>query len=109
MQPPMAGISARDLTQEERVALDGNKGVAVRAVVKGSPAYNADILRGDIIVSFAGTAVRQPDDLTSAVSRHAGTEVEIVILRKGRGEAGQSTHIEKTVRAKLNQRNDTGW
>jgi len=48
-RPPILGIRPRNLSPEERQALATNKGIVVMAVVTGSPAFQADIFKGDIV------------------------------------------------------------
>jgi hypothetical protein len=51
------GLVVRDLNDDERRALQTNKGVVVRVVVDGTPAFDADLLVGDIITSVDGQVV----------------------------------------------------
>jgi len=50
------GVFIRDLNDSERQDLQTNRGVAVRLVVDDTPAYNADILVGDVITATVKTA-----------------------------------------------------
>ena len=45
-------MHVNDLTDDLRKQLGSNRGVVVNVVVKGSPAFNADIMRGDIITQI---------------------------------------------------------
>jgi hypothetical protein len=47
--PPVFGTRISDLPVEIKQKTGSNKGVLVRAVIKNSPAYKADILGGDVI------------------------------------------------------------
>lgn len=51
------GAFFRDLTDEERQSLGSNRGVYVMTVVNDSPAFNADVLAGDVIVTVNGERV----------------------------------------------------
>ena len=63
-------------------AADG--GATVGAVIANGPAAKAGLRKGDRIVQFAGTAVREPDDVSAAVNaRKPGDEVRIVVERGG--------------------------
>jgi len=75
------GIKPRDLTYEEKKALGSNKGLAVVAIKKGSPAYKSDLLTGDIIVSCDGEAIW--DYKSFRIDRFAGKEVTLEIVRDG--------------------------
>lgn len=48
------GVHFNDLTDELRRKVDSNKGVYIVVVVKDSPAYDAVLLKGDIIANGSG-------------------------------------------------------
>jgi hypothetical protein len=67
-------------------------GVRLSGVRAGSPADRAGLRAGDLIVGFAGVAVRTLDDLTFALrGRRPGDTVEVRYLRDGREHTVQST------------------
>src|SRR5665811_164646 len=59
------------------VGLPDRDGVLVRGVEEGSPAEEAGIREGDLIVSAAGAPVTDPDVLHSALAKAAGGKIEI--------------------------------
>lgn len=66
-------------------------GVRLSGVRAGSPADRAGLRAGDVIVAFAGVAVRTLDDLTFALrGRRPGDTVEVRYLRDGREHTVQS-------------------
>jgi membrane-associated protease RseP (regulator of RpoE activity) len=66
-------------------------GVRLSGVRAGSPADRAGLQAGDVIVAFAGVAVRTLDDLTFALrGRRPGDTVEVRYLRDGREHTVQS-------------------
>lgn len=74
----------------------GAPGVRITGVRPGSPADQAGVRAGDVIVKFAGVDVKTLEDLTFVLrGRRAGDEVQVVVLRDGR---------EETVRAVLAER-----
>ena len=79
----MLGASLRDLNDDERQELQTNRGVIVRAIVDSSPAYNADILVGDVIVAVGGAAVSDQRSLDALLEPHRGREVKVTVLRRG--------------------------
>ncbi|MBI4636478.1 MAG: M20/M25/M40 family metallo-hydrolase [Candidatus Rokubacteria bacterium] len=57
-------------------------GVLISGVRPGSPAEKAGVRAGDVIVAFAGVAVKTLEDLTFALrGRRPGDRVEVTILR----------------------------
>jgi len=76
--------------------LSQETGLLVTSVEPGSPAERAALLLGDAIVSFAGEAVRYPDDLMALLSGdRIGTTVPLRILRGGRLEELKATIGER--------------
>lgn len=80
------GVSISDVSS--RVAKDQNlksrDGAYVTDVEEESPADEAGIQEGDVIVEFAGRALFDADDLAKAVRRtEPGTKVPVVVYRKG--------------------------
>lgn len=84
------GILTRDLNDSERQELQSNKGCSVLAVADRSPAYEADILPGDLVLEINGRPVTQ-ENLKSEYNRYAGQEIKVLLFRKGE-------RIEKSVR-----------
>lgn len=70
-------------------------GLKVIAVIKASPAAEAAILRGDVLMKVGETAVNQQAELVAAVKRYAGQSVPVVLIRNNK---------ELTVTARLNSR-----
>lgn len=77
------GTNVHDLTDSERRELQSNRGVYVNWVVDGTPAYDADILPGDIIVGVNGQSTSNPDGFSALLSANRGRTVEITIFRRG--------------------------
>lgn len=60
----------------------GEPGVLVRAVVPGSPAERAGILKGDVIATIDSQGVGRPADVVSLVGSHrAGDRIAIALTR----------------------------
>ena len=71
-------------------------GVRLGGVRPGSPADRAGLRAGDIIVRFAGVAVRTLDDLAFALrGRRAGDAVEVTYVRDGAERVAQATLEER--------------
>lgn len=80
------GVSIQDVNRDlaESFGLDRPRGALVAQVGEDSPADDAGLESGDIILSFAGRDIETSADLPHVVGLIApGTEVEAVILRDG--------------------------
>jgi C-terminal processing protease CtpA/Prc len=88
-----------DKDLKEAFNLDADYGVIVKAVIPGSPADEAGIKQGDIILKFDGQKLSSADDLIKDVSEHnAGDKVDMVVVRDGE---------KKTVEANLENRENS--
>jgi S1-C subfamily serine protease len=60
-------------------------GALVDAIAQGGPAASSDLRPGDLITAVEGRAVKQPEDLSSAVLQHKpGERVKLTVVRDGR-------------------------
>jgi len=81
------GVSIQPLTPElaESFGLEKVSGALVNQVLAGSPAENAGVRRGDVLLTYNGKPVRGVRELQLLVaSTPAGSRVELVVLRQGR-------------------------
>lgn len=81
------GIRIGELTAQaaKRLELSARAGVWVLATVSDSPAAEAGIENNDVIVEFAGTAVRSPGDLQDVVEQKPiGSTQEVLVIRDGK-------------------------
>ena len=81
------GVNIRPMTEEVASVLgyDAPKGAVVEAVSADSPADEAGLRKGDIILSFNGTEISELRDLTRAVATMVPeTDAEVIVLRKGK-------------------------
>ena len=71
------------LPDEARTALKGildtEQAVIVQTVVEGSPAFDARIRPGDLLLSLNGEPIRDSATMDSLLQRHAGGEVTLVV------------------------------
>jgi hypothetical protein len=75
----------------------GEGGVMIENIVKGSPADQAGLQRYDVVIGYAGDAVKEPQDLSTAVAKSMpGQAVKLTLVRKG---ARQETTIQPSGRA----------
>lgn len=82
------GISIQAITPELRRAFDlenGQQGALVGSVSQGSPAEEAGIESGDVIVSVDGEETTSPDQLRNQIGvRSIGETVSLALIRGGR-------------------------
>ena len=91
------GVSLANLTTEAIEMYNMPTGAFVRSVVDDSPAQEAGICKGDIIVKFDGQKVSDGDDLLDKLQYYkSGEKIEAVIARATNGEYEENT-IELTL------------
>ena len=91
------GVSLANLTTEAIVMYNMPTGTFVRSVEDDSPAQEAGICKGDIIVKFDGQKVSDGDDLLDKLQYYkSGEKIEAVIARATNGEYEENT-IELTL------------
>jgi serine protease Do len=84
-------IQAVDQTMAKALGMKNAQGVLVQSVESNSPAEEAGIKPGDVILKFDGTPIEQANQLQTLVaSKSPGDKVELEILHDGKTE-------EKTV------------
>ena len=81
--PPRTGIYYEDLNDELRKKVESNKGIYILAVVKGSPAFNSDLLAGDIIRRVNGTEVVDRKHFENWLDETNPSVIEFEIYRNG--------------------------
>ena len=91
------GVSLASLTTEAIEMYNMPTGAFVRSVEDDSPAQEAGICKGDIIVKFDGQKVSDGDDLLDKLQYYkSGEKIEAVIARATNGEYEENT-IELTL------------
>lgn len=81
---PVLGAIVSNLPPELRQKLERNAGVVVRVIVRGSPAWEANLVPGDVITAVAGEAVSDAESYQRLTERHAGETVRLTVLRDGK-------------------------
>jgi serine protease Do len=92
------GVNFQDIPPGEarNLGLPSANGVYITQVTNGSPADNAGLQRGDVIVSLAGQAIRNSGDLVEALRNHPGGDnVAVDYYRDGTKESSQITLGER--------------
>jgi membrane-associated protease RseP (regulator of RpoE activity) len=90
-QKTSLGIIYRDLTDDERSRLQTNKGLVARVIIDDSPAYEADMLVGDILTAIDGRTISNGPAFDEMVGSLRGRTVVVRFIR-----AGQP--MEKTIK-----------
>lgn len=88
------GVSIQDLSAElaDSFGLDRATGALVNQVLPDSPAQQAGIRRGDILLELQGRTIRNASDLQQLIANTpAGKTVDLKILREGRESTIQVT------------------
>ena len=79
-RPPF-GAGFRDLDESERKAAGNRDGVKIISVIGASPAADANILDGDVVLAFDGTPVVDATGFKAMLREHAGKPVTLLLLR----------------------------
>lgn len=87
------GVYVRELNQAERAELQSNKGAVIRVVVDGTPAFDADLLPGDIIVEMDGQEITSPEKFGIVSRTRTKDAIDVSLIRRGQ-------RIKKTVQIK---------
>lgn len=85
------GAFVRDLNDKEREELQTNHGVIVLTIVDDTPAFNADVLPGDIITAIDGVPVSNQAGFQNILGERKGKLVLFSLLRRGQP-------VEKSIR-----------
>ena len=89
------GALAKDLPPELRQKIGSNKGVLVIAVVKGTPAFSADILMGDVIKKINNIEILDQKHYEATLIINANKKINITLLRNGK-EIVKEIHLNPT-------------
>lgn len=83
-KPYILGAIFRELSKDQKIAIDRNRGVYIKNVVIGSPAFNADILPGDCLLSIDGLIIDDKEFIKRALTDRKGKNVVIEVFRSGK-------------------------
>ena len=82
----LLGVSVQDLTHElaQAFKLAQNQGAVITGVQPGSPAEEADLEPGDVVLSINGRRVKNSADVRNIIGlAKIGDEVEVEVIHKG--------------------------
>lgn len=94
IQRGFLGVMIKDINRmlADQFEYEGHEGALVDQVEEGSPAEEAGIQIGDIILEVEGKKIKNIAMLRNKVSEYApGTEVELKVFRNGRNESISAT------------------
>ena len=97
------GVHMQELTDDVRKGLDIKiaEGVLISGVEDDSPAAKAGLEDGDVVVSFNGAKIGEPDDLREAVrGLEPGTEAKMEVVQNGK---------TKTLTVTVGERPEEQW
>ncbi len=78
------GVAVSALTSEERSKLKiHDKGVKVEKVITDSPAENAGVKKGDIILAVNGKTIPTPEALKKVIQNHKDDKPLAILLQRG--------------------------
>ena len=80
------GVHAQDITPEiaDALGIDLDQGAIITQVVRGSPAANAGIKAGDLVIAADGEPVRSATHLRNKIGLlRVGETIELTVLRDG--------------------------
>ena len=77
------GVIQRELNDADRKLINSNHGVTTVATIINSPAFNADIIPGDIITAIDNVPVSGSESFGHYIDTHRNTRVTITLVRKG--------------------------
>jgi len=79
------GVHIQQLTEElsEALGLENEQGALISQVAADSPAQQAGLLSGDVILQFGDEVIEEMRELPHVVSRHKQEPVEVRIFRNG--------------------------
>jgi C-terminal processing protease CtpA/Prc len=83
------GVILNNLSDEQRRAFERNTGAIINVVVEGSPAFNSNVLPGDILIKVNDSNVRDAkhaSELMQEVSSSANSTV-FTVIRNGKEQA----------------------
>jgi serine protease Do len=103
------GVQMRDVDAAVRGALNyqGEHGAAVVGVSPGSPAEEAGLKTGDIILSFDGETIATPTQLFSLVQKSRVGEIATILVWREGGEVTLRAKLTESGAVEQADRNDT--
>ncbi|MBT6338042.1 MAG: PDZ domain-containing protein, partial [Desulfobacula sp.] len=83
-KPPTFGLIETEIKAETRKLIGTNKGVIAYAIVAKSPAFYADIFKGDILLKIGNVDIYDFKTYMNALGKYGGQKVDVHIYRDGK-------------------------
>jgi hypothetical protein len=84
LKPPILGLVVSPLTPGIRTQIQSNKGLLVRGVVKNSPAFESDIIPGDVLKKIGDIEIVDFASFREALLKYEGQMIDITLWRGGK-------------------------
>ena len=97
-KPAFLGVGTTDLTPDlkNQLGVNVNEGAVITDVTSGSPADDAGLQRGDVIVQIGDTPVKDGGSVATAVRRHnPGEKVTITYVRGSDRKTADVTLVQR--------------
>jgi S1-C subfamily serine protease len=78
------GVLPGPVDDDTRKRLQTNLGIKVLEVMEGSPAFLADVLPGDVVLSIADQPIQSPEHMIKLLDKYEGQPVTLKIDRDGK-------------------------
>jgi S1-C subfamily serine protease len=98
-KPAFLGVGTTDLTPElkDQLGVNVDDGAVVESITGGSPADNAGIKRGDVIVKIGDDEIKSGGAVATAVRKHKpGDKVSVVFVRGSDRQTVETTLVERS-------------
>ena len=84
IKPGLFGVQPALIPDPMRITLQRNTGVFVKSVMQDSPAFKANIMRGDVIIQIADKSIMSPQDFIDLLPTYAGQKISVRVIRDTR-------------------------
>ena len=80
---PLLGFMYNNISDDEKINIKRNAGIQVSIVYKDSPAYYANIVRGDIIIGINDIEIRNSDEFCELMKKFKkGDNITLTVIRQ---------------------------
>lgn len=85
-QVPYLGIVGQTVTEDIQEQYGLPAGVYINEVIVGSPAYEAGIKAGDVLVNIGSGIISGVQNMRGVIEGLSAEEVTVIVMRAGNGE-----------------------